>query len=195
MKSSVPHLVRALARCSDGELLALASEAPDAFEVFYRRHVRGVLSYLAYRTGNTEIALDLTSEVFLAALVGRHRYQGEKGPARAWLFGIANNKLAGERRRRARDRNLRPRLGIHWLEFSDAALEQAEEIIDASEAGFLSGLEDLPAAEQAAVRARVLDARDYADIAQAERTSQAAVRQRVSRGLARLRSQGDRRSP
>jgi len=194
VKSSAPQLARALARCPDGELLALTSEAPEAFEVFYRRHVRGVLSYLAYRTGNTEVALDLTSEVFLAALVGRRRYRPEKGPGRAWLFGIANNKLAGERRRRARDRDLRPKLGIHWLEFSDGALEQAEEIIDASEAGFLSGLEDLPAAEREAVTARILEARDYADIAQAEQTSQAAVRQRVSRGLARLRSQGERRS-
>jgi RNA polymerase sigma factor (sigma-70 family) len=178
----------ALAACSDAELLELTPETPAAFEVFYRRHVRGVLSYVAYRTGDTEVALDLTSEVFLAALVGRGRYRPEKGPGRAWLFGIANNKLAGERRRRVREHAVRPRLGIHWLEFSDAALDQAEDIIDASEAGFLSGLEDLPAAERAAVTARVLDARDYADIARTEQASEAAVRQRVSRGLARLRS-------
>ena len=46
---------------------------------------------------------------------------------------------------------------------------------------------ELPAEQEAAVRARVLDERSYAEIAVDLRCSEAVVRQRVHRGLARLR--------
>jgi RNA polymerase sigma-70 factor, ECF subfamily len=48
-------------------------------------------------------------------------------------------------------------------------------------------LEELPAEQRKAVRARLIDDRAYGDIAVAEGVSEAAVRQRVSRGLASLR--------
>jgi DNA-directed RNA polymerase specialized sigma24 family protein len=48
-------------------------------------------------------------------------------------------------------------------------------------------LEVLPADQRSALRARVLDERPYGEIAMAEGASEAAVRQRVSRGLSSLR--------
>jgi DNA-directed RNA polymerase specialized sigma24 family protein len=50
----------------------------------------------------------------------------------------------------------------------------------------LAALAQLPEDERDATGARVIDERDYADIAAAHGTSQAAIRQRVSRGLAKL---------
>ena len=48
-------------------------------------------------------------------------------------------------------------------------------------------LEELPADQRTALRARVLDGRAYGEIAMSEGVSEGAVRQRVSRGLAGLR--------
>jgi RNA polymerase sigma-70 factor (ECF subfamily) len=48
-------------------------------------------------------------------------------------------------------------------------------------------LEELPAEQREALRARLLEERDYGEIAGAQGVSEAAVRQRVSRGLAGLR--------
>jgi RNA polymerase sigma-70 factor (ECF subfamily) len=45
----------------------------------------------------------------------------------------------------------------------------------------------LPTDQRDAVRARVIDERDYADIAKDMRCSEAVVRKRVSRGLGTLR--------
>jgi RNA polymerase sigma-70 factor (ECF subfamily) len=50
-------------------------------------------------------------------------------------------------------------------------------------------LAELPPDEQAAVRARVIEERDYAEIASALGCSELVVRKRVSRGLARLRAE------
>ena len=73
---------------TDEELLS----APDArsFEEFYLRNVDMLLGYFARRTGDADLAADLASETFAAALAGRRRYKPRKGAATSWLFGIAS---------------------------------------------------------------------------------------------------------
>ena len=48
-------------------------------------------------------------------------------------------------------------------------------------------VDELPAEQSAALRARFVDGRSYADIAGTQEVTEAAIRQRVSRGLAGLR--------
>ena len=45
---------------TDGELLVATAGDPEAFAVFYRRHVRGVLAFFRRRVGSPEVAYDLT---------------------------------------------------------------------------------------------------------------------------------------
>ncbi len=124
--------------------------------------------------------------MFAAALVGADRYRPGEVAARAWLFGIAKNKLAGNRKRWARDLSARRKLGLSRLEFTDEAIEEVERLLDSPEERYLDGMAKLTQIERDAVRARILEERDYADIAARSGSSQAAIRQRVSRGLAKL---------
>jgi RNA polymerase sigma factor (sigma-70 family) len=169
----------------DEQLLALTPRHPDAFGTFYERHVRLVMGYLVRATGDAEQALDLTAEVFAAALVAAKRFK-QGPPASAWLVGIARNKVAAARRREARAYEARRKLGMSRLEFDDEEIDRALEMLDADRTDHLAALAELSKDEREAVHARVLDERDYADIAAAHGTSQAAIRQRVSRGLAKL---------
>jgi RNA polymerase sigma-70 factor (ECF subfamily) len=178
--------VRDLSLLPDDELLAITASEPEAFGVFYERHVRFVLSFLRRRGLDAEGALDLTAEVFAAALVASRRFRPGQAPAQAWLLGIARNKLLAARRRNAVEWSARRRLGMARLTFSDEALERVEELIDAAGEVHLNGMADLPPAERNAVTARVIEERDYAEIAASTDATQAAVRQRVSRGLAKL---------
>src|SRR4051812_15469684 len=90
---------------SDDELLLASARDPDAFAAFYRRHENAMLLFFLRRTANAELAADLTAEVFAAALGSARRFRGGRGPAVAWLFAIANHKLASSRRRgRVEDR-------------------------------------------------------------------------------------------
>lgn len=175
-----------LSRRSDDELLSLTAQDPEAFGVFYERHVRQVLAFLARGCQNTEDALDLTAEVFAAALSASRRYRPGEAPASAWLFGIARNKLAASRRREAVERKARRRLGMARLTFSDEALERVDELLALAPGAYLDGMGQLSPVERAAVEARVIEERGYPEIAAATGSSEAAVRQRVSRGLSRL---------
>jgi DNA-directed RNA polymerase specialized sigma24 family protein len=70
---------------SDEALLLAARDEPDAFALFYRRHVRALAAYFWRRSRNAEAAADLTAETFAAALDGCGRFDPERGPAIGWL--------------------------------------------------------------------------------------------------------------
>jgi RNA polymerase sigma factor (sigma-70 family) len=175
-------------RSDDDELIALARDDPSAFGLIYRRHSEAVLRYLVYRSGSVELAAELTSEVFAAAFEASARYRRNGTPARAWLFGIADHKLADSARRRRIDDRARRRLGIERLELPDQELERVEELADLERAGgrLEALVDDLPPAEREAVLARVVRERSYVELAEAFGVSRETARKRVSRGLARL---------
>lgn len=101
-------------------------------------------------------------------------------------MGIARNKLAAARRSEASAFKATRKLGVPRLGFDDEEIERVEEILDADRAAYMGALAHLPDAERDAIKARVLEERDYSEIARAQRTSEAAIRQRVSRGLTKL---------
>ncbi len=173
-------------RLSDDELLARTPGDGEAFGELYDRHVRAVLGELRRRGLATEEALDVTAEVFAAALLASRRYRPGEAPARQWLLGIARNKLAHRHRRAATETAARRKLGMARLTYSDEALERVEDLLDAEARLYTNGTAALPPAEREAVVARVIEERDYDEIAAASGATPAAVRQRVSRGLAKL---------
>lgn len=176
---------------SDADLLTAARADPEAFGIFYRRHVDAVMRYVRSRVGDTHAAADLTAEIFAAALAGVSRYRPAAGPGRAWLFAIANHKIVDCQRRRGAATRARHKLGMPVRTFSEEALLCLEESLDARPLGqqLLALVEDLPASERAAVLARVIDEQPYDVVAARLRCSEAAARQRVRRGLTRLKKQ------
>jgi RNA polymerase sigma-70 factor (ECF subfamily) len=170
-------------------LLAAAAVDPDAFAAFYRRYERLILGYLARRTGDAEVAADLTAEVFASALRAAHRYRPEAPTATGWLFTIADRTLASSLRRGRVEARARRRLGIRdAVSFSADELERIE-ALSSLDGESLALLERLPPGQREAVRAHVLDERSYRDIAGELQTSELVIRKRVSRGLGTLKRQ------
>lgn len=169
--------------CSDDELLTTGG--PDGFAVFYRRHVQTILRYHVRWAGDAEVAADLTAETFAAALEAKDRFRPGGPPARSWLFGIAVKKLADYRRRGYAEDRARRRLGMERVEPTDADLRWIESL--AGDVEVAAYVDELPDDQRLAVTARVVDQREYEEIAAELQISTAGVRKRVSRGLAVLR--------
>jgi RNA polymerase sigma factor (sigma-70 family) len=170
-------------------LQASAHGDAEAFAAFYRRHLASVLRFCLRQTGSREAAADLAGEVFASALAASNRYEPRHDSAAPWLLGIARNKLLDSRRRGRVEDAARRRLGIARLQIDDDDLARVDELAGLGEQPALSLVEALPADERSAVRARILDERDYSDIATELECSESVVRKRVSRGLARVRQQ------
>lgn len=83
---------------SERDFAALYSETRDQ-----------ILGYLLRRCGQPEDAAELLGEVYLVAWRRRHRLPAGDD-ARLWLYGVARNVLANDRRGKLRRNNLGQRL-------------------------------------------------------------------------------------
>ncbi|HTX12349.1 MAG TPA: RNA polymerase sigma factor [Solirubrobacteraceae bacterium] len=172
----------------DRLLKAAAGGDREAFAAFYRRWLPAITSYHLRRTCAREAAFDLTAETFAAVVAGCGRFDPSRGPAAAWLFQIAEHKLIDSRRRARVESSARRRLGFEPVVLEDLDLGRVEELASLGDDGYVERLLGaLPPEQRDAVRARVLDERSYAEIAVELQCSEAVVRQRVHRGLSRVR--------
>ena len=172
----------------DRDLLLAAAGGDDrAFAEFYRRWLPLVTGYHLRRTRSRELAFDLTAETFAAVVAGLQGFDPERGSPAGWLFEIAEHKLLDSRRRARVESSARSRLGHEPITLEDRDLERVDELASLGNAGLDRLLAQLPVPQRDAVRARVLDERSYPEIADEMACSEAVVRQRVHRGLSRLR--------
>ncbi|MHB8694896.1 MAG: RNA polymerase sigma factor [Solirubrobacteraceae bacterium] len=182
------------ASADDATLLAASANGERAaFAVFYRRHLPPVVAVLARETRDRELAADLAAEVFAAALIGAGGYRPQHVSALPWLVAIARNKAADSVRRGQAESRARRRLGMSREPVDDADLERVDELAGRGER-LLGLVSQLPDEQRAAVRARVIDELEYDEIALMTGASEQALRQRVSRALARLRRQSQESS-
>jgi len=98
-------------------------------------------------------------------VLSARRFDPGRGPAVAWLLGIAAHKL------------------------TDSVRRQRVEELSRNGPDLCELVAGLSPEHRDAVTARVIDERSYSDIAADVRCSEAVVRQRVHRGLERLRDQ------
>jgi RNA polymerase sigma factor (sigma-70 family) len=174
---------------ADEALLVAGRRDAQAFGVFYRRRVDAVLAFFLRRTGDRELAADLTAETFAAALAALPRYRADRSSALAWLFTIAHRTMVDSIRRGLVEDRARRRLGLEPLVFNDEDIELVEQRAAAvSGDSALLALEQLSAEQRAAIEGRVLQESDYGELARRLRCSESVVRKRVSRGLAELRT-------
>ena len=160
----------------------------EAFGEFYRRRRALLLGYLRPRVPDAETAADLMAESFAAALLAiRDPRRPVPDEPVAWLLTIARNKLIDSVRRGRVEQAARDRLAFEPLELDDEDIARIEDA--AASIDMAASLEDLLSADQhAALRARIMDEREYSDIARDLRCSEAVVRKRVSRALKTLRA-------
>lgn len=171
------------AQCSDAELLS-SGEGAD-FGYFYDRHAAAVSAFVGSRVDRPEVVFDLVAETFARALERREQYDENRGPAVAWLLGIARNLIVDSGRRGQVEATSRVRLGMAQFELDD---EQLAVVTERAGLALPAALASLESAQREAVIRRVVLEESYAAIAADLRCSEQVVRKRVSRGLARLRT-------
>jgi len=171
----------------EGEtFLARSLGDADAFAGFYALYATRVSVYFVRRILDPEVALDLTAETFALALERRRQFRGgSAAEEQGWLFAIARSLLHGywrkgrvEQAAVARLGLERPSLGTEDIDFlhRQAGLEDLR-------GRLAEALGAVRPDQAAAIRARVLEERDYAAIAAEFRTTPDVIRARVSRGL------------
>jgi len=174
---------------TDSELLIASRAEPEAFTELYRRHAEDLLRYFARRTLDPETAAELTAETFAEAFASRANYRDRQGVnGVAWLYGIARHRLGRFFRAGRVDAAARRKLGMPERELPPEDYERIEDLIDFApiREALVEALDTLSDDQREAMRLRVIDGLDYAEVAQRLRCTQQNARQRVSRGLRKI---------
>jgi RNA polymerase sigma factor (sigma-70 family) len=172
-----------------GELSRIGHD-PGAFEAFYRDHVEAVQRFVARRVADPHLAADLTADIFLAAVDAAAGYRPERGAPAAWLFGVARNVVASERRRAARERDAHARIEGRRLLEQDDVVRIQERIDAAAQARELfAAIAELPDGERAVLELVALDDLSVTEAAAVLGLRPVTARVRLHRARGALRRQ------
>jgi RNA polymerase sigma factor (sigma-70 family) len=170
---------------ADPELLTMAGAQPEAFGELFKRHSRSVYAYCARRTGNLDLAEDLTSVVFLEAF-RRRKVKLSNASALPWLLGVANNVVRNAARAARRYRSTLDRMPApaNGASSEEDALERfrAQEALGRA----LEAIAALTRAEQDVVFLVLWSDLTYADAAAALGIPVGTVRSRLASARAKF---------
>jgi RNA polymerase sigma-70 factor (ECF subfamily) len=82
------------AEATDDDLLhRMLAGDEDAFTALYRRHQGSVYRFALHMSGSTDIAEEVTQEVFMFLIRGAKQYHPERGSLNGFLYGVARNHV------------------------------------------------------------------------------------------------------
>jgi RNA polymerase sigma factor (sigma-70 family) len=166
-----------------------AREDPSTFADVYVEYHEQVLRFFARRTFDPETAFDLMAETFAELFAHIDGFRGEtEEQGRAWMWTVARHQLYRWRERGIVERRSIERLGIPIATLGQVEYERIEDLADLQRVRpqLEQALDQLGSEQREALRLRVLEHREYDDIAQQCGASPQVIRARVSRGLRQL---------
>ncbi len=76
----------------------------DAADELIRRYYKEIYAYVYRQTGNMDMAMDLTQDIFISILQGMNSFDERKAQFRTWTYHVAANKITDYYRSREHKR-------------------------------------------------------------------------------------------
>lgn len=175
LQSSLPN---------EKELIMAAQDNPERFAPLYDHWYKPVFLFVFRRMNDKEITADITSQVFLKALLAIRNYKFTGAPFSAWLFRIALNEINMYFRRT--NKNITVPLDENDLR--KLAEETGEENSEENFELLADALNDLPEEQSRLIELRFFDKNSFSDMSQLLGMTEAGTKMKVYRVLEKLKN-------
>lgn len=97
------------------QIIRKAQSDPNRFAPLYDKYYKPIFLFIYRRVDEEELCADLTSQVFLKAIVNLPKYEFKGVPFSAWLYRIAANEI---------NQHFRKHKTVRAINIDDAGLER-----------------------------------------------------------------------
>lgn len=133
---------------------------PAQFDVLYEKYYKSIFVFIYRRTGNEDLSADITSQVFLKALINIKKYVFKGVPFSAWLFRIAFNEI----NMYFRKNNAHRVVSLEQKSISQIVMEVEEEDNTLGQQRMMAALKKLDGDDIQLIELRFFEKRSFAEI-------------------------------
>ena len=169
----------------EADLIAEAQQDPAKFKVLYERHFDEIFAFVHKKVMSSELSSDITSQVFLKALLKIGTFQFRNIPFIAWLYTIARNEVNMYYRNHKKLREVN--LDEAWVHQLATEFGVDQEDWEAQEARLLAALKKLKAKELLVLRLRFYENYSFKEVGQNMGITENNAKVRNYRVLAKLK--------
>ena len=160
-----------------------AQQNPEKFQVLYEEYYISIFKFIYNRVADEQLAADLTSQVFLKALINIKKYQLRTLPFSSWLFRIAINEVGMYYRKNKSTRTI----NFDIMQLKNIAAEAEVPEDREKEQIMLDAIAALPDEAIQLIQLRFFEQRPFAEMADIYGTNEGAVKMKLYRILEKLK--------
>jgi RNA polymerase sigma-70 factor, ECF subfamily len=166
------------------DVIQRARRDPRAFRPIYEAYYKKIFLFVLHRLADRDHAADITSQVFMKALISLEKYQFRGLPFSSWLYRIAVNECNNFFRKNKRER-LVVLEEVHVENLYDEMF--GESIQDELRKKLPTILEKLKAEELQLIELRYLEGRPFKEVAEILNITETYAKVRTYRILEKMK--------
>jgi RNA polymerase sigma-70 factor (ECF subfamily) len=168
----------------DEGIILKAKLDPKAFRPLYEKYYKKIFLFVLHRVPEKELSADITSQVFLKALLGLDKYQIRGLPFSSWLYRIAINECNSFFRKNKKERT------VVLEDFHAGYLYEemfGENVAEELKVRLPSILEKLKPAELQLIELRFLESRSFREVSEILNITETYAKVRTYRILGKMK--------
>ena len=164
-------------------LIQAAQKDPQRFAPLYDKYYRPIFIFVHKRVKDSDLAGDLTSQVFLKALLNINKYEYRGFPFSSWLFRIAVNEVNMHFRSASKNFSVTISESMMGSMVEEAELENTEE----NQRQMIEALNELPEDQSQMIELRFFEHYSFKQLGDFYRITEANAKVRVYRIMKKMK--------
>ena len=145
---------------SENDSVEAAKKDPKQFEALYKKYYEQIFRYIHQRMDDKEMAFDITSQVFLKAMINLPKYKYKGVPFSSWLYRIAMSEVYQS----FKDKKSTRTVNVDTSNVEDIIEEVEEDNTEEMRQALIEVIGDLPEVELQIIEMRYFEKRSYREI-------------------------------